>query len=165
MENTDVLIIFYPMRNRIFAVDFDYTITFNPVNAIVNTENSISLMGGIDRIHLIRNLFDDIKNKNILIYIVSYNKKEIITSFLKQIGIFKHVLDIYDITCIQKFGSKKKLIDNIMVLNAVIPEDCILVDDEEKNIRNAKFKTFLVAKNCGINIASSKQIRKFFDIN
>lgn len=148
---------------RIFAVDFDLTITYNKAG-VFNPAEVACMMGGSRRTARMTRLFHDLRQNGVTIYVVSLNRGDIIHPFLRETGLATFVSCVYDITHVTASGSKQRLVRHLMQANAVEPAECIMVDDEPSNITNAPCWTMAVPLKHGIDDDIDQHIRSFFRI-
>jgi len=124
--------------HAVIAFDFDNTITENTVKNNI-TGHYEYLMGTSARCNLLHKLFAYLKQRQVKLIIVSLNHSEVIEEQLKKNDFLKYFSEIYDRNTIglKSIKTKQKFMQLYMNMFEIMSKNCLIVDDQEDNLRNA----------------------------
>jgi len=122
----------------VIAFDFDNTITENTVKNRI-TGHFEYLMGTPSRRDLLHKLFACLHRRHVKLIIVSFNNSEVIQEQLEKNDLMQYFSEVYDRKTIwlQSIKTKQKFMQMYMRMFQISPNRCLIVDDQENNIRNA----------------------------
>mmetsp|Transcript_127753 Transcript_127753/g.238806 ORF Transcript_127753/g.238806 Transcript_127753/m.238806 type:complete len:196 (+) Transcript_127753:47-634(+) len=93
---------------KVLGMDFDLTLTTEPIHASIDATWMHQMFGGQPRVDALREFMRLLRNRGVQIIIISWNASSIIKSALEAVGLLSFIDHIYDRSLLEQKGDRER---------------------------------------------------------